>query len=104
MTLNLSFNPQVLKLKQIVQGSIATRLGQDVPFLQNIDNSSGTCTIGFSSTDVARGFKGSGRVASLVFESIAKGDSPLSFSSVTANSTTGAAIQFETPEGRVRVR
>jgi general secretion pathway protein D len=104
MTLNLSFNPQVLELKQVVQGSIATRLGQDVPFLQNIDNSSGTCTIGFSSTDVARGFKGSGRVASLVFESIAKGDSPLSFSSVTANSTTGAAIQFETPEGRVRVR
>ena len=104
MTLNLSFNPQVLELKQVVQGSIATRLGQDVPFLQNIDNSSGTCTIGFSSTDVARGFKGSGRVASLVFESIAKGDSPLSFSSVTANSPTGAAIQFATPEGRVRVR
>jgi len=104
MTLNLSFNPQVLELKQVVQGSIATRLGQDVPFLQNIDNSSGTCTIGFSSTDVARGFKGSGRVASLVFESIAKGDSTLSFSSVTANGTTGAVIQFETPEGRVRVR
>jgi hypothetical protein len=104
MTLNLSFNPQVLELKQIAQGSIATRLGQDVPFLQNIDNSSGTCTIGFSSTDIARGFKGSGRVASLVFESIAKGDSPLSFSSVTANSPTGAAIQFTTPEGRVRVR
>ena len=104
MTLNLSFNPQVLELKQVVQGSIATRLGQDVPFLQNIDNSSGTCTIGFSSTDVARGFKGSGRVASLVFESIAKGDSPLSFSSVSANSPTGAALQFETPEGRVRVR
>ncbi len=104
MTLNLSFNPQVLELKQVVQGSIATRLGQDVPFLQNIDNSSGTCTIGFSSTDISSGFKGSGRVASLVFESIAKGDSPLSFSSVTANSPTGAAIQFETPEGRVRVR
>lgn len=104
MTLNLSFNPQVLELKQVVQGSIATRLGENVPFLQNIDNASGTCTIGFSSTDVARGFKGSGRVASLVFESIAKGDSPLSFSSVTANSPTGAAIQFETPEGRVRVR
>jgi general secretion pathway protein D len=104
MTLNLSFNPQVLELKQVVQGSIATRLGENVPFLQNIDNASGTCTIGLSSTDVARGFKGSGRVASLVFQSTAKGDSPLSFSSVTANSPTGAAIQFETPEGRVSVR
>jgi general secretion pathway protein D len=104
MTLNLSFNPQVLELKQVVQGSIATRLGQDVPFLQNIDNSSGTCTIGFSSTEVARGFKGSGRVASLVFESIAEGDSPLLFTSITANSPTGKTIQLETRDGRVRVR
>jgi general secretion pathway protein D len=104
MTLNLSYNPQVLELKQIVQGSIAGRLGGDVPFLQNIDNSAGMCTIGFSSTEVSRGFKGSGRVASLVFDSIAKGDSPLSFSSVTANSPTGESIQFEATEGRVRVR
>lgn len=104
MTLNLSFNPQVLNLKEIVKGSIADRLGQNVPFLQNIDNSSGSCTIGFSGTDVARGFKGAGRVATLVFEATAKGDSPLAFSSVTANGPTGRAIQFETPEGRVRVR
>jgi hypothetical protein len=40
----------------------------------------------------------------LVFDSIAKGDSPLSISSVTANSPTGESIQFETTEGRVRVR
>ena len=104
MTLNLSFNPQVLELKQVVQGSIASRLGQDIPFLQNIDNSSGSCTIGFSSTDPAKGFKGSGRVASLVFESIAKGDSPLSFPSISVNSPTGQPIQLESGEGRVRVR
>jgi general secretion pathway protein D len=104
MTLNLSYNPQVVELKQVVQGSIANRMGEDIPFLQNIDNAAGTCTIGFSSTEVARGFKGSGRVASLVFESVAKGDSPLSFSSVVANSPTGAAIVFEMAEGRVRVR
>jgi hypothetical protein len=104
MTLNLAFNPQVLELKQVVQGSIANRLGENVPFLQNIDNSSGTCTIGFSSTDVARGFKGSGRVATLVFQSLASGDSPLSFSSITASSPTGGAVEFATAEGRVRVR
>jgi hypothetical protein len=93
-----------LELKQVVQGSIASRMGQDVPFLQSIDNSSGTCTIGFSSTDVARGFRGSGRVASLVFQSIAQGDSPLLFTSVSANGPSGSAIQLEPGEGRVRVR
>jgi general secretion pathway protein D len=104
MTLNLSFNPQVLELKQVVQGSIASRMGQEAPFLQNIDNASGTCTIGFSSSDIAEGFKGSGRVASLVFESIADGDSPLLFTSITANGPSGKSIQLESGEGRVRVR
>lgn len=104
MTLNMSYNPQVLELKQIVQGSIASRMGGEAPFLQNIDNAAGMCTIGFSSTDLTRGFKGSGRIASLVFDSKAKGDSPLSFSNVTANSPSGSAIQFELREGRVRVR
>ena len=103
MTLNLSFNPQVLELKQIVQGSIASQMG-GAPFLQNIDNSAGMCTIGFSSTDITRGFKGSSRIASLVFDSKAKGDSPISFSGVTANSPTGSPIQFVAAEGRVRVR
>ncbi len=104
MTINLSFNSQVLELKQVVQGSLSARMGEDTPFLQNIDNSAGMCTIGFSSTDVAAGFKGSGRVATLVFQSLAKGDSPISFASVTANSPTGQAIQLETEEGRIRVR
>ncbi len=104
MTVNLSYNPSVLELKQIVQGSIAGQTGQDAPFLQNIDNSSGTCTIGFSSTDVARGFKGSGRIATLVFDSIAKGDSPLTFTSVTANGPSGQSVQMVSREGRVRVR
>ncbi len=104
MTLNLSFNPQILSLKEIVKGSITARLGQEIPFLQNIDNSSGACTIGFSSTDVSRGFRGAGRVATLVFQATAKGDSQISFSSVTANGPTGRSIQFEAAEGRVRVR
>ena len=104
MTLNLSFNPQVLELKQVAQGSIAARLGENVPFLQNIDNASGTCTIGFSSTDVARGFRGSGRVATLVFQPVAKGDSPMSFTSIAANNPKGQSIQLQSDEGRVRVR
>lgn len=104
MTVNLSYNPSVIELKQIVQGSIAGQMGKDLPFLQNIDNSSGTCTIGFSSTDVARGFKGSGRIATLVFDSVAKGDSPLTFTSVTANGPSGQAVQMISREGRVRVR
>lgn len=104
MSVNLSFNPSVVKLKQIERGSVAAQAGKETPFLQNIDNSSGTCTIGFSSTDVSRGFRGSGRLANLVFDAIADGESAISFLSVSANSPTGKAISFETRDARVRVR
>jgi general secretion pathway protein D len=104
LSVNLSFNPSVVKLKQIERGSIAAQAGKEAPFLQNIDNSSGMCTIGFSSTDVSRGFRGSGRLANLVFDALADGESTISFSSVSANSPTGKAISFETRDARVRVR
>jgi general secretion pathway protein D len=102
LSVNLSFNPSVVKLKQIERGSVAAQAGKEAPFLQNI--ASGTCTIGFSSTDVSRGFRGSGRLANLIFDAIADGESTISFSSVSANSPAGKAISFETRDARVRVR
>jgi general secretion pathway protein D len=104
MSVNLSFDPSVVRLKQIERGSVAAQAGREAPFLQNIDNSSGTCTIGFSSTDVSRGFRGSGRLANLVFDAVAEGESTISFSGVSANSPTGKAVSFETRDARVRVR
>lgn len=104
MSVNLSFNPSVVKLKQIQKGSIADQAGREAPFLQNIDESSGMCTIGFSSPDVSRGFRGSGRLATLVFDAVAEGESTISFSSVSASAPSGKAISFETQDARVRVR
>jgi len=104
MSVNLSFNPSVVKLKQIQKGSFADQAGKEAPFLQNIDSSSGMCTIGFSSPDVSRGFRGSGRLATLVFDAVAEGESTISFSSVSASAPSGKAISFETQDARVRVR
>ena len=104
ISISLSFNAQVLTLKQIVAGGLVSRLGKNTPFLKNIDNSSGMCTIGISSTDLSKGFKGSGMIASLVFVAKAKGESAISFSNVSANGPSGKALSFETREARVRVR
>jgi general secretion pathway protein D len=104
MSLSLSFNPRVITLKQVVKGSVITQMGRELPFLQNIDNAAGACTIGFSSPDPSRGFKGSGTIATLVFESTASGESTISVSSITANGPTGRAVSFETRESRMIVR
>jgi len=104
MSFNVSFNPQVLELKQVVAGGYVQQFGQNTSFLDNIDNASGMCTIGFSSPEVSKGFKGRGRVATLVFRSIGKGSSAISVSGVSANSPRGQAVNFETRQSQITVR
>ena len=104
MSFNLSFNPQVLELKQVIVGGYAQQFGKNPSFLQNIDNSAGMCTIGFSSPEVAKGFRGRGRVATLVFTSKGKGESSIAFSGISANSPTGQSVSFTSRESRITIR
>ncbi len=80
------------------------QLGSEVPFLKNIDNASGVATIGFSSPELNRGVKGAGRIATLLFQAVGKGEGTISISSVTANTPTGAAVAFGFNESRIVIR
>ena len=104
MSLNINFDPGTVTLKDVVRREFLNRLGKDVPFLKNIDNSSGVCTIGFSSTDVGKGIKGTGSVATLVFQAVSKGETTIQVTSVSANRPTGQTLTFETGQSRVVVR
>lgn len=102
LSLSLSFNPQILKLKDAIPGGLVRQLGDKVPFLKNI--SDGGCTLGFSSPQPSRGFRGGGNLAVLVFEAAGKGETRISFAGVSANSSSGQAINFSTRESGVVVR
>ncbi|MFB0565577.1 MAG: secretin N-terminal domain-containing protein [Candidatus Aminicenantaceae bacterium] len=104
LSLGVSFNVQVVKLKEIIEGSLLRQLGGKVPFLKNIDNSSGLATIGISSPYIARGIKGEGSIATLVFQAVGKGEGAISISSVTAYSSAGGAVAFTTKDCRILVR
>jgi general secretion pathway protein D len=104
MSLNISFDPGLVQLKEVVKREFLNRLGMDVPFLKNIDNSSGACTIGFSSTEIGKGIKGTGSIATLVFQAVSKGESTVQVTSVSANKPTGQSLMFETGQSRVVVR
>jgi len=104
MSVNINFNSQILKLKNVSKGGLLGQLGQSVPFLKNIDNSSGLCTIGFSSPEPSQGMKGSGRIAALVFEAANKGESEISLTNIVANSPDGKSITFTFRPARVIVR
>lgn len=104
LSLNLSFNPQVVKLKDVIEGGLTRQLGEKVPFLKNVDNSGGSCTLGFSSPQLTRGFKGGGSLAILVFEAAAQGETRIAVAGVSANAPTGQPVSFTTRESRVVVR
>jgi hypothetical protein len=104
LSLSLSFNPQVVKLKDVIEGGLTRQLGEKVPFLKNVDNSGGSCTIGFSSPQLTRGFKGGGSLAILVFEAAAQGETRIAVTGVSANGPTGQVVNFTSRESRVVVR
>jgi len=101
-SLVLTFDPRVLRLKDVLEGGGLRQLGEKVPFLKNI--SGGTCTIGFSSPPGGRGFKGRGVLAVLVFASVGPGETSLGFTSATAGSPMGQAILLQTGEASVNIR
>jgi len=101
-SLVLTFDPQILKLKDVLQGGGLRQLGENVPFLKNI--SGGTCTIGFSSPPGGRGFKGRAVLAVLVFTSVSPGQTSLGFTSATAGTPMGQAIVLQTGEASVSIR
>lgn len=102
MSLSLGFNPQVARLKDVVEGGIIRSQGGRIPFLKNI--AEGSCTIGFSSPQLNQGIKGGGNIATLVFEAVAPGETSISVTSASANSPTGQPITFTTRDSRVVVR
>jgi general secretion pathway protein D len=104
LSLNISFDPSVIRLKEIVRREFLNRLGENVPFLENIDNSSGVCTIGFSSPDIGKGLRGTGTIAVLVFEPVSQGECIISVTQVSANSPSGESVDFTTRQSRVVVR
>lgn len=104
LSVNISFNPEVIRMNDVIKGALLNQLGADVPFLKNIDNSSGLCTIGFSSPEIGRGLKGSGIIAVLAFQPMTKGESIVSVADITANDSGGRNLSFEAGQSRITVR
>jgi general secretion pathway protein D len=102
LSLSLSFNPQIVKLKDVIEGGFVKQLGEKVPFLKSI--AEGSCTLGFSSPQPSRGFSGGGNLAILVFEAGSQGETKISLAGITANAPTGTSLSFASRESRVAVR
>ncbi len=104
MSLNVTFNSQVIQLAEIIKGNVIQRLGEKPSFLEDINNPGGTCTIGLSTDQIDSGFKGTGRIVTLVFKTVGSGESVISITGLSAHSPSGDPVHLETNESRIRVR
>jgi len=101
LSMTVGFSGQVAKLKDVIEGGMVRQMGDKVPFLKSI--SDGSCTIGFSSPDMGRGFRGGGNLAVLIFEAVGAGETPITVSGVSANGPTGQSVSFTSRDARVVV-
>ena len=100
----VTFNPQVMRLKEVTPGVLLRQGGGNMPFFKNIDNASGSCTLGYTSPDMIKGLSGSGPMAILLFESVAPGEGTVTALSVAANGPGGKPVTFEVRPARVVIR
>lgn len=104
LSLSINYDPSVIRLKEVVRREFINRLGENVPFFEHIDNSSGVCTLGFSSPEMGTGLRGTGTLAVLVFEPVDKGECTITVTQISANSPTGESVEFTARQSRVVVR
>jgi general secretion pathway protein D len=104
LSLVVNFDPKLMNLKDAAEGGLTRQLGDKVPFLKNIDNASGACTIGFSSPVTGKGIKGGGTLATLLFESKAAGEGYISVVNVMATGASGGSVNLSTSQSRIIIR
>jgi len=103
MSVTINYNPRLVSLKDVSESGLTRQLGGKAPFLKNIDNASGICTIGFTA-EGEKGFKGGGVLALLQFEAKSVGEANISVAVPSAMAGNGSPVSFQTTDARVLVR
>jgi general secretion pathway protein D len=103
MTATVTYNPAILRVRTIQEGSFMRQGAVNVVFTPNTDAASGRIDLTLVRTGDTVGASGSGLVAAIQFDAVAPGTSSLSVSGVAAN-PTGAPIQLQVVPGSVVVR
>ena len=102
LSLTVAFDSQVLELKDVIEGDLTRQLGGQASLLKILDTS--TCTLGFSSPSLGRGFTGTARLAVLVFTPVGPGDAGVQISNYSAQSPSGTPVVLNTGNAQVRIR
>ncbi|MEZ5290099.1 MAG: hypothetical protein R2745_03375 [Vicinamibacterales bacterium] len=98
ISISLSYNPAVLRVRSVQEGALMRQGGVQAAFTQNIDAAAGRVDIAVVRTGDVLGASGTGVVGAVQFEPVAAGTSPLSLTGVGTLAGAGAApLRFQPP-------
>jgi general secretion pathway protein D len=82
VTLSLRFDPSILRVRLVQEGTFLASGGGSVTFAQQVDATTGRVDITLTRTGDATGVSGDGVLASVVFDAVGSGISPLGLGGV----------------------
>jgi type II secretory pathway component GspD/PulD (secretin) len=103
LSLSITFNPAVLKVRTINEGTFMRQGGVAAVFAPRIDAAAGRVDIAVSRTGDQMGASGIGVIAAIMFDAIAPGSSQISVSGV-ANTPEGTPVALSFSPVTVTVR
>ncbi|HXW08506.1 MAG TPA: secretin N-terminal domain-containing protein [Vicinamibacterales bacterium] len=95
LTVTVTFNPSVLRVRNVQEGTFMRQGGVTAAFTPRIDNVAGRVDIAITRTGDQAGASGTGLLAALLFDAIGQGNSLIQVSGVGSNPEGGSvALQF----------
>jgi type II secretory pathway component GspD/PulD (secretin) len=103
ISLTVTFNPAVVRVRNVQEGTFMRQGGMTVSFTPKIDNAAGRVDISVTRTADQIGASGSGLIGSLFFDAVAPGSSMIQVSGI-ATGPDGAPVQIQMSPVTVTVR
>jgi len=94
VSLTVTYNPAVIRVRTVQEGSFMRTGGANATFTQQADPNGGRIDIAILRTNDATGVAGTGVLGALIFDAIAPGNANLSISG-TATAAGGASLQLQ---------
>ena len=103
LTLTVTFNPNVLRVRTVQEGTFMRQGGVTAAFTPRIDAAAGRVDIAIARTGDQTGASGSGLLAALLFDAVGPGGSTIQISGMSsAPDGTAIALQFNAATVNVR--
>ncbi len=103
VTLSLRFDPKILRVRLVQEGTFLASGGGTVTFAQQVDAASGRVDITLTRAGDAMGVSGDGVIASVVFDAVGSGISPLGLGGVVTG-PGGLPVPVQFGQASVTVR